>query len=124
MMTVDGPVAILDPGKAVLAAKNFGKETLAVRPEAQNASRFSLGQNYPNQFNPTTTISFDLPRSEGVSLGVYNTLGELVQTLVDGRLSAGRHYVSFDGTRLASGIYFYRLQTPTSSIIKKMLLVR
>ncbi len=121
--TSSGPVPVLDPGRAVQAAKDFNA-VMAVQPGTSTPSRFSLGQNYPNPFNPTTTISFDLPKGEAVSLSVYNALGELIQTLVEGQLSAGKHEVSFDGSRLASGVYFYRLQTSESSVVKKMLLMK
>jgi subtilisin family serine protease len=121
--TSSGPVPVLDPERAVQGAKNFDA-VMAVRSETSMPSGFALHQNYPNPFNPTTIISFDLPKSGAVSLNVYNALGELVQTLVGGQLSAGKHGVSFDGSRLSSGVYFYRLQAGGSVFIKKMLLLK
>lgn len=85
-------------------------------------SDFGLNQNYPNPFNPETIISFNLPEVSKVRLGVYNTLGELIVTLADGEFSAGRHALPFNGSRLASGIYFYRLETNQFSKTMKMIL--
>jgi len=87
-----------------------------------------LKQNYPNPFNDQTVITFSLPRQQEVSLCIYDILGTKITTLVDTRLSAGRHAISFSAANLrrtlASGTYFYRLQTETGSITKKMLYVR
>jgi hypothetical protein len=69
-----------------------------------------LSQNYPNPFNPSTTIKYELPRAAQVKLIVYNTLGEIVTTLVNEQKPAGDYTVQFDGSGLASGVYFYRLQ--------------
>ncbi len=122
--TSSGPVLVLDPGRAVQGAKNFDA-VMAVRQEISTPSHFSLNQNYPNPFNPTTIISFGLPKSGVVSLNVYNALGELVQKLVGGQLSAGKHEFFFDGSRLSSGVYFYRLQTAAGSVFtRKMLLLK
>ena len=71
--------------------------------------QFALMQNYPNPFNPTTTIDYQLPKDAHVSIRVYDILGQLVSTLVDGEESAGYYKVNFDGLRYASGVYFYRL---------------
>jgi photosystem II stability/assembly factor-like uncharacterized protein len=70
---------------------------------------FCLLQNYPNPFNPTTTIRFELPHASKVSLKIYNVFGQEVLTLAYGEKPAGVYTVQFDGSRLASGVYFYRL---------------
>jgi len=85
---------------------------------------FALHQNYPNPFNPSTTISYDLPRESVVTLKVFNLLGEEVRTLVNQRKEAGRHLVNFDAEGLPSGVYLYRLQTETSTLSRKTLLLR
>ncbi len=94
-----------------------GKETLP--------TGFTLNQNYPNPFNPTTTISFDLPRATDVRLTVYNTLGQEVTRLHNGRLPAGHHAIDWhtDGSH-ASGMYFYRLSTENATETRKMLLLK
>ena len=84
---------------------------------------FTLDQNYPNPFNPTTTITFHLDRSGPALLTVYDLLGHEIATLVDGNLSAGDHRVTFDASRLTSGIYFYRLKSAGQNIMKKMMLL-
>ncbi|MCL5267031.1 MAG: T9SS type A sorting domain-containing protein [Bacteroidetes bacterium] len=80
--------------------------------------------NYPNPFNPTTTVSYKLPTSGFVTLKVYDALGREVATLVNGNQDAGVHSTVFDGTGLASGVYFYRLTAPGVSQTKKMLLTK
>jgi hypothetical protein len=86
---------------------------------------FQLFQNYPNPFNPTTNIQFDLVNASQVSLKIFNVLGEVVATLVDGEaLSAGAHTYSFDGASLASGVYMYRLEANGISSTRKMVLMK
>jgi len=80
-----------------------------------------LSQNYPNPFNPETTISYQLSAISDVKLAVYNAKGELVKTLVQNVQNAGLYSVTFNGTCLNSGVYFYKLTTPESSLIKKWL---
>jgi hypothetical protein len=91
--------------------------------------RFSLRQNYPNPFNPTTNIEFVLSKSGQVKLEIFNILGEKIRTLVDQRLKAGHKLVDWDGKdgsgeEVASGVYFYRLQTENFTQTKKMVLIR
>ncbi|HEY3294828.1 MAG TPA: T9SS type A sorting domain-containing protein [bacterium] len=86
---------------------------------------FTLYQNYPNPFNPTTTIQFDLMSQSTVSLKVFDVLGRQVATLLDNaRLGAGVQLVPFDASSLASGIYLYRLETPTVKQTRKMVLMK
>jgi hypothetical protein len=73
------------------------------------STRAALMQNYPNPFNPATTISFGLPRRSHVELSIFNALGQKVSTLVNADIDGGYHQVRFDGTNLASGVYFYRI---------------
>jgi len=83
---------------------------LAVSPDVPLPVVYSLDQNYPNPFNPSTTISFGIPRTAKVSLSVYTVLGELVRSLVaEAEYEPGRYAVSFDGSQLASGVYYYRM---------------
>ncbi|MGH8014592.1 MAG: FG-GAP-like repeat-containing protein, partial [Candidatus Zixiibacteriota bacterium] len=85
---------------------------------------FELEQNFPNPFNPTTTISFSIPKKSRVRLEVFNILGQRVRTLVDKELPAGRHTVSLDGEYLSSGIYFYRLVADETVLSRKMTLLK
>lgn len=83
-----------------------------------------LMQNYPNPFNPLTSISFDLSKQGHVRLSVYNVAGMRVARLVDENMPAGRHSVQFNAQGLASGLYFYRLETPENVQTRKMVLLR
>jgi hypothetical protein len=85
---------------------------------------YSLSQNYPNPFNPVTTIEYTLPKDSYVSLVVYNVIGQRVATLVDEVKPAGYYAVKFDGTSMASGLYFYRLEAGKQTFLKKLLLVK
>jgi len=85
---------------------------------------YILFPNYPNPFNPTTTINFSTPSNGFVKLSVLNTLGEEVSTLVNEFISAGSHEVTFNAENLASGIYFYRLKAGDFVETKKMVLLR
>ena len=91
---------------------------------AGKVDNFKLEQNYPNPFNPSTTIKFNLPRSTEVRLEVFNTLGQKVSTLVNGRLNAGDHEVEFGASNFSSGIYFYRLTANDINQIRKMVLMK
>jgi hypothetical protein len=87
-------------------------------------AKYVLSQNFPNPFNPTTTISYSVPQKAHVTLKVYNLLGEEVATLFDGERQAGNYKATFDGTNLSTGVYFYRLQADNVSITKKLVLMK
>jgi hypothetical protein len=80
--------------------------------------------NYPNPFNPTTAISYELSADSHVTLKVYDVLGREVETLVNQNQKVGKYDVTFDGSRLASGVYFYRLVAGNRVMTRKMLLVK
>jgi hypothetical protein len=84
--------------------------------------QFSLEQNYPNPFNPSTKIAFNIPVRSFVLINVYDPLGRVVATLVNEFLMPGSYETRFDGTSLASGIYFYRLQAGEFVQTKKFVL--
>jgi hypothetical protein len=83
-------------------------------------TEYRLEQNYPNPFNPTTTILFSLEHPQHATLKVFDVLGREVATLVNGELNPGQHSVVFDAKNLPSGMYFFRLTTPTFSQTKSM----
>ncbi len=85
---------------------------------------FNLHQNYPNPFNPATTISFDLPTASEVRVDVYDLLGRRVESMELGDKSAGTYYIEFDGSNLASGIYFYQIKAGAFTDSKKMILMK
>jgi hypothetical protein len=85
---------------------------------------FSLSQNYPNPFNPATKINFNIPKSDYVDLRVYDLLGREVKLLTSQYMNAGEYEVDFDARNLASGMYYYRLQSGDNIAVKKMTLVK
>jgi len=104
---------------------NEGREFFkTINIKSSLPDKFELNQNYPNPFNPTTKITFTLPKDSKVNLSVYNILGERVVELVNGEKKSGYYEYDFDGRRLASGMYIYRLETGEFSSVKKMLLLK
>ena len=100
----------------------FGKES--ADEEGGVPNEYALDQNYPNPFNPSTQIRFQIPQDGQATLRIFNIAGQEVAKLVDGPLTAGSHVVSWSAENLASGVYFYRLESGTFSAVKKMLLLR
>ena len=93
-------------------------------PNEKSLNNFNISQNYPNPFNPSTVINFSIPRKSNVSLKIYDVLGNEVAELVNAVKSEGEHSVLFDGINLPSGVYFYRITTESSNIVKKMILIK
>ena len=85
---------------------------------------FSLQQNFPNPFNPITTLEYRLPGSTNVQIHIYNSRGQIVQTLDQGFQQPGNYSVTWDARSLPSGIYFYQIHTDEFSDVKKMALIR
>ena len=92
--------------------------------ETQIPESYSLAQNYPNPFNPSTTIRFSLPNAGKTQLKIYDLLGREVADLIDEFRNAGTHTVTFDASRLATGIYFYKLTAGNFNQVRKMMLVK
>jgi hypothetical protein len=86
--------------------------------------QYSLSPNYPNPFNPTTVIAYSIPKSGNISLKIYDLLGREVATLVNEIKQAGNYEVKFDGSKLASGIYLYRIQSGNFNYTRKMILIK
>lgn len=117
------------PDGTVIALPVVGGEALAGDDRSAVAAGdmpllLAVEPNYPNPFNPMTTIAYSLPRDTSVRLQVYNVRGQLVRNLVDGEQSAGRHEIVFDGTGLPSGAYLYRLQAGGEVLTRQMTLLK
>ena len=108
----------------VLKTENGGVNWIDARNEITYPASFKLNQNYPNPFNPITVISWQLAVSSQVELTVYNVLGEKLATLVSKRMDPGNHRYMFDGSMLASGIYYYQLVAGEIKEIRKMIRLR
>jgi fibronectin-binding autotransporter adhesin len=131
------PVAIGDANVTITAQDNLNgviidkfSYTFAVNVGITDVAaealptEFALYQNFPNPFNPTTTIKFDLPKESNVTLKVFNVLGQEVATLVNNVMPAGHQSFSFDASKLSSGMYIYRIQAGDFVQIRKMLLMK
>jgi hypothetical protein len=103
-------------GKSSLQEVNY-KGSLGV-------DTYDLSQNYPNPFNPSTTIKYQIPNDGNVTLKVYDILGREVTTLVDEFKNEGRYEVNFNASKLASGVYIYKIQSGDFISSKKMLLIK
>ncbi len=86
--------------------------------------KYELGQNYPNPFNPTTYIPFTLPKTERVTIVLFNISGQKITTIYNGVRPAGKHIVRFHPTNLASGVYFYKLKAGNFEAVHKMMLLK
>lgn len=131
--TAEFTFAVANRGDATLVRDYIIKAVGRYRPESINTdmlpTSFRLYTNYPNPFNPTTTISYDLPQSLQVRLAVYNILGQRVVLLVDDRQAAGHYEIAWDGRdgrgqSVASGMYFYKIEAGDFVQSKKMMLLK
>jgi hypothetical protein len=95
-----------------------------LKNEVNHKVGYYLSNNYPNPFNPSTEIAYQIPSSSHVTITIYNILGKVVETLVNEDKSAGTYYVKFNAANLASGIYFYSLKTDNYVQTKKMILMK
>jgi len=96
----------------------------SIQGEDKPPTDFVLYQNYPNPFNPSTTIKFALPVDSKVKINVYNSLGQLVETLADQEMESGYHEINFNASKLASGVYLYQLRAGDYISVKKMLMLK
>ncbi|HEX9973850.1 MAG TPA: T9SS type A sorting domain-containing protein, partial [bacterium] len=92
--------------------------------KAKIPNQYALKQNFPNPFNPVTSIAFDLPEQTKVSITVYDILGREVASLVEKVMPAGSHTIQYDAATLPSGVYFYQIKTNDFTSIKKMILLK
>jgi hypothetical protein len=121
------PAAELSKFSVVVGKKEAVQEKLS---SVALPKEFALGPNYPNPFNPTTTIPVAVPVASEIKLKIYNLLGAEVKTIYDGTIEAGRYWFNWDGrneagTNVATGVYLYRLSTSAGvTLLGKMILVR
>ena len=87
-------------------------------------TEYKLGQNYPNPFNPSTKINFSLPERLFISLKIFNSLGEEIETLLNEEFEKGSYEYEWNAANLPSGIYFYKLQTDSFTETKKMIFLK
>lgn len=102
----------------------FSTQVPTTAEHSDEPTEFRLYSNYPNPFNPATTIRYDLPTAAHVQIEIFDTLGRKLRTLVDGQQAAGRHDISFDASGLSGGIYIYRLRAGDFTDAGTMLLVK
>jgi hypothetical protein len=103
---------------------NRNVNILKVGSDAITPTAYSLEQNYPNPFNPSTTIKFAIPEVSDVKLTIYNSLGQKIAELVNSTLEAGSYTIDWNASNVASGLYFYELNTGDFSSVKKMMLLK
>ncbi len=102
----------------------IGDQWVGVEDNVGEVTNYNLEQNYPNPFNPSTVIKYSLKESGKVTLKIYDMLGKEVMTLVNETQNAGSHLINFNGNGLASGVYFYKLDTGSFTQVKKMILMK
>lgn len=100
------------------------EESLGETKNDNQPGEFGLEINYPNPFNPSTLIKYRVPQNSLITLKVYDILGKEVAQLVNGPQKAGEYTVTFDGSKLASGVYIYRLTSDKQNLSKKMILIK
>jgi hypothetical protein len=111
---------------ALLDTLTFSKPTGITPNIEKTVSSYKLYQNFPNPFNPLTKIKFDVPQgnNKNVELVVYDLSGKIIATLVNEQLNSGTYEITFDGSNLSSGIYFYKLKVNNFSDVKKLMLIK
>ncbi|RJP80054.1 MAG: T9SS C-terminal target domain-containing protein [Candidatus Zixiibacteriota bacterium] len=114
----------LEAGDGWSCTGDFSPGEVQTGAEAVHPSSFTLHPCFPNPFNPTTALSFELRAASRVSLKVYDTAGREVRTLVNGWREAGNHEVTFDGSGLPSGVYLVRLESGAVSQVQKLVLLK
>jgi len=119
--SVSKPVSLNENG---LTGVNFVMNKRTSNNIVTGPTEFKLTQNFPNPFNPATTIKYNVPVNSQVSLKVYNTTGQLVSTLVEGTQEPGSYEISFNASDLSSGVYYYRLNAGSYTDTKKMTLIK
>ncbi|MBI2418367.1 MAG: T9SS type A sorting domain-containing protein [Ignavibacteriales bacterium] len=123
IVKANGKSMLLTNGSQISLTDNSIAE-FSVEAENSLPVKFDVAQNFPNPFNPSTTIKFSVPKAANVKISVYNSMGELVSELVNASFEAGSYSVKWDAARSASGLYFYRMEAGDFISVNKMLLLK
>lgn len=115
------PATVGDENELRILGKEVGKQTSG---EAEIVGNEIELNNYPNPFNPSTTISYSLPEAGNVQIKIFDVLGREVAKLVDETKNAGKHTIIWNGSNNASGIYFYTITFQNQTLFKKMLMIK
>ncbi len=115
---------VVGDGGTIIHTGTLSETSVGNAPSNRLPTQFYLSQNYPNPFNSHTEISYSLPVAGKVSLVVFDMMGRKVATLVDGNQSASRYRVGFDGKKLTTGVYVYRVSVNGVSESRKMVLLK
>ena len=108
----------------LLIVTGIGDSVTSIHEDGEVPSAFVLHQNFPNPFNPSTVINYEVPSADHVRIAIYDIFGREIETLVDEVVSAGHHEVEWDADGIASGMYLYQIKTPNFFDVKKMVLLR
>jgi hypothetical protein len=112
-------------GQVIFLGNNRMKTTKVLKPDHNTIpDQYSLSQNYPNPFNPVTKINYSIPKQGFVTLKIYDLLGREIKSLVSETKQPGNYSVDFNGSNLASGVYFYRLESNSFTSIKRMMIIK
>ena len=113
-----------EAGQPIIIILESNGMATAIDEETGLPTGFALAQNFPNPFNPTTTVSFELPQASQVTVSVYDVMGKLMRVLTSGQMAGGQHEVIFDASGLSSGTYLIRMDTPVGFITRKAVLLK
>ncbi len=95
-----------------------------IEPLLDEVNTYNISNNYPDPFNPSTTIEFNLPKATNVRIEIFNIAGQKISTLLNKKMPAGSHQVEFNAQNLSSGIYYYRIEAGEFQDVKKMVLIK
>jgi hypothetical protein len=123
-LTISDVLAIDSNGNTIPLSVSSANILVDVNQGEEIPSEFSISQNFPNPFNPSTVIKYAIPTSQFVRLKIYDIFGKEVATLVNENKTPGTYNVNFDASNLSSGIYFYKIQAGNFSQTKKLLLLK
>ena len=120
---ISGGIGTINPAEYELITYDFNDPSVIYTRSNDNLpAEFRLYQNYPNPFNATTKITFTLPKSENVSIEIFNTQGKRIEVILQQTKRAGQHQITYDPSNLASGVYYYRITAGRFQQVRKMIL--